>query len=345
MATMGLASQPLLAKNLKLSSRRTPAAERNPFMKEPCPACNEKSMGLEIRPSIKTDTEQVDCPICGKFTITWEAKSELRDRRSDLRHLLSGWIREQSIRGRPPIICSSDYERKPDEAGRFMLSEILDELVPQTVSATMERSLLNLARISKEPGLRLELREVERSICFARSGSQMLYYLQAMDTAGWLLDYSPIIPDAAAFVLSPQAWQHISVLQSSQTESKQGFVAMSFATELDSAWHLGIFPGVTDSGFSPLRLYENEHNEKICDRIVAEIRKSRFLIADVTLQRPSVYYEAGFAQGLGRSVIWSCREDDLKNCHFDTRQYAHIVWRDPVELRERVRRRIEATII
>jgi len=29
--------------------------------------------------------------------------------------------------------------------------------------------------------------------------------------------------------------------------------------------------------------------------------------------------------GLGRQVIWTCRDDDLKNVHFDTRQYNHIV--------------------
>ena len=40
-----------------------------------------------------------------------------------------------------------------------------------------------------------------------------------------------------------------------------------------------------------------------------QIRKSKFLIADFTGQRGGVYYEAGFAYGLGLPVIWTCRKD------------------------------------
>jgi len=48
--------------------------------------------------------------------------------------------------------------------------------------------------------------------------------------------------------------------------------------------------------------------------------------------------------GLGRPVIWSCRDDDLKNVHFDTRQYNHIVWNEPADLRAQLTNRIKATI-
>lgn len=94
----------------------------------------------------------------------------------------------------------------------------------------------------------------------------------------------------------------------------------------------------------PVRIDRVHHNEKICDKIIAEIRTCQFLVADVTLQRAGVYFEAGFAIGLGRPVIWSCREDDLKNVHFDTRQYNHIVWKEPTDLRIQLADRIKATI-
>ena len=76
----------------------------------------------------------------------------------------------------------------------------------------------------------------------------------------------------------------------------------------------------------PVRIDLLQHNEKICDKILAEIRSCQFIIADFTLQRAGVYFEAGFAMGLGRPVIWTCMEDDFENTHFDTRQYNHIVW-------------------
>ena len=60
----------------------------------------------------------------------------------------------------------------------------------------------------------------------------------------------------------------------------------------------------------------------------------KFVIADCTLQRPGVYFEAGFALALGRTLVWTCREDDFKNVHFDTRQYPHIVWTTLDDLRK-----------
>lgn len=95
----------------------------------------------------------------------------------------------------------------------------------------------------------------------------------------------------------------------------------------------------------PVRIDLLQHNEKICDKILAEIRSCQFIIGDFTLQRAGVYFEAGFAMGLGRPVIWTCREDDFENTHFDTRQYNHIVWDTPEDLREKLTNRIRATIV
>ena len=85
---------------------------------------------------------------------------------------------------------------------------------------------------------------------------------------------------------------------------------------------------------------------KIDDEIVAEIRRSRFLIADFTHgkagARGGVYFEAGFALGLGIPVIHTCREDAIDKVHFDTRQYNHILWRNPEDLRDQLEKRILA---
>lgn len=49
-------------------------------------------------------------------------------------------------------------------------------------------------------------------------------------------------------------------------------------------------------------------NKAVIDRILGEIRRARFVVADFTGQRNSLYYEAAFAAGLGREVISCCRE-------------------------------------
>ena len=92
-----------------------------------------------------------------------------------------------------------------------------------------------------------------------------------------------------------------------------------------------------------MRVDAVEHNDKIDDRIVLEIRRSGLLVADVTGHRPGVYFEAGLAMGLGLPVVWTVRDDDLDKVHFDTRQYNHIVWNTPADLASKLRNRILAT--
>ena len=102
------------------------------------------------------------------------------------------------------------------------------------------------------------------------------------------------------------------------------------------------------SGFRPLRIDRKEHVNKIDDEIIAEIRRSRFLVADFTCHpgspRGGVYFEAGFALALGKPVIWTCRNDLIEHVHFDTRQFNHIVWASAEDLAERLRNRIGAVI-
>jgi nucleoside 2-deoxyribosyltransferase len=113
------------------------------------------------------------------------------------------------------------------------------------------------------------------------------------------------------------------------TDSPTGFVAMWFDEQLDNVWLNGIKPGIEGAGYEALRIDTLEHANKIDDEIIANIRKAQFVVADFTGQRGGVYYEAGFAQGLGLPVIWTVRDCDLVNIHFDNRQYNFIQWSGP----------------
>jgi hypothetical protein len=48
--------------------------------------------------------------------------------------------------------------------------------------------------------------------------------------------------------------------------------------------------------------------------------------------------------GLGRPVIWLCKESDRENAHFDARQYNTIYYQDVEELESRLQHRIEAIL-
>ena len=104
-----------------------------------------------------------------------------------------------------------------------------------------------------------------------------------------------------------RGWQELDNLKRPRTNSSQAFVAMWFNETTNDAYINGIELALKTTGYKPIRIDKKEHNNKIDDEIVAEIRRSHFLIADFTCEprnvRGGVYYEAGFAQGLGIPVI------------------------------------------
>jgi len=151
-------------------------------------------------------------------------------------------------------------------------------------------------------------------------------------------------PPLEKLALTVRGWERLGGGPSAEI-SGRCFVAMSFDPSLDRAFMDGIRPAIIDDlGYDAIRVDKVHHNEKICDKILAEIRCSQFLLADVTKQRQGVYFEAGFGMALGRPVIWTCDKNDFPNVHFDTRQYNHIVWDDPHDLRTKLKERVLATI-
>ena len=137
-------------------------------------------------------------------------------------------------------------------------------------------------------------------------------------------------------------------------DSLQAFVAMWFGNDdaskkgMTELYREGIKKAIVEAGYEPMHIGEKEDVDKIDDEIIAEIRRSRFLIADYTHgtdgARGGVYYEAGFAQGLGIPVIRSCRSGQLPSIHFDTRQYHHIEWKTHEDLCVQLEKRIRAMI-
>ena len=82
------------------------------------------------------------------------------------------------------------------------------------------------------------------------------------------------------------------------------------------------------------------HNGNISDKIVEEIRNCKFLVADFTCQNTGVYYEAGYAKGIGKTVIYTCRQDDFVNVHFDIKQIQFVVWTDTKDLENKLKEQI-----
>lgn len=126
--------------------------------------------------------------------------------------------------------------------------------------------------------------------------------------------------------------------------SRDCFVAMWFDASMEEVYQCGIYKPLKDIGFNPVRVDKIEHNDRIDQIIFDLIRRSRFVVADFTGNRAGVYYESGFASGLGLPVIHTCRRDSFVERHFDVHTINTIVYDTIENLATDLRRRVVETI-
>ncbi len=102
----------------------------------------------------------------------------------------------------------------------------------------------------------------------------------------------------------------------------------------------GINTALKNTGNKPFFLDKAIHSENIYNVMLENIHNCKFLVADLTTQNLGVYYEAGYAKALGKTVIFTCKDSDLKNIHFDIKQVQTIGWKDESELSEELAKQI-----
>jgi hypothetical protein len=95
------------------------------------------------------------------------------------------------------------------------------------------------------------------------------------------------------------------------------FVAMAVGrADTDRIYDKHILPTLRAAGIKAVFMGRLEHNDDIDKRIIREIEECDFAIADLTYARPSVYFEAGYAQRKV-PVIYTAQADHLRPRHDD----------------------------
>ena len=88
------------------------------------------------------------------------------------------------------------------------------------------------------------------------------------------------------------------------------------------------------------RVDEVQSNERITDRTLASIKEAEFVLVDLTYDRPNVYYEAGYAQGLGKTPVYVAQEGT--KIHFDVKDYPVIKYPNKRTLKDSLEQRLRA---
>lgn len=266
-----------------------------------------------------------DCPLCGQFVLSGTAEAvipgKIEDR--DESTLLSYAIKKMQRGGRIP----------------YLDSRVVDQIMATTKFPTPPEQandlILWLGQNIRGPGENVELRShAHRTLIGAKSPEGFKFvidYLVKSDLADGVLTTAVggrVI--SATLTLTFKGWERYLELERGVSESRKAFMAMKYGDAALDEMFVKVFQqAVEETGFRLERLIDNPKAGLIDNRLRVEILTSRFVIADLTHWNAGAYWEAGYAEGLGKPVIYICEETvfERNGTHFDTNHHYTVRWR------------------
>ena len=130
-------------------------------------------------------------------------------------------------------------------------------------------------------------------------------------------------------------------------EANAAFIIMAFSQQSETGLplvdiHAAIKRGCKAAEVDAHRADEVEHSGSITELILKQIKTHRFLISDLTHERPNVYYEIGYAHGMQKEVVLTAHRGT--KVHFDIASHNVIFYSSSTELEERIAKRLRARI-
>lgn len=310
-------------------------------MTKRCCLCLQEDGSVRSRRGFDLDVYECECGACGYFRVQAEAVEDLLESSHRVptatRRLLAHYTRWNWEATQKPVVLTFDQIRDPHSTLG---------LRPVTVGQRLANTLQVVAARTSGLGESAQLDpDNDWALVGATDPKEFRLILKHLVETGLAKAPALEIPGVSVGVsLTPHGWERVDTAHRVE-HAAQAFVVMRFSEEYLPARHEGFEAALRDCGYEPRLADTPEHNGKICDKILADIRQSGLVVVDVSEQRSAVFFEAGFALGLGLPVIWCCRADKVTelNDNFDTRQYNHILWDDPADLREKLTNRILAT--
>lgn len=296
-----------------------------------CPVCKQSVEHFKDIESLKSE---VICNYCGEFIIEKSLQAIL-DSNQYNQLIIGSWIREQNSFGVTPELKAIDFDN---------LISLKDKKINQKYELLLKYMYL-------EKTIQIELADLNRLYL-------VLFWCEDIKEFNMLLSKAVEL-NHLKLVFDSMIYKKYSITYDGKefvenlgldNNSNKIFMAFSFSPEMKEKFEPTIKKAVKDASEGKLEAVRvsssiTDHDTKIDDELIGMIKSSKAVIADFTDNRPAVYYEAGFAMGLGIPVIWTCKKVDIDNLSFDTRQYPHIIWENEEDLYKQVVNRLKAKIL
>lgn len=218
-------------------------------------------------------------------------------------------------------------EEKDEDPHVFSASWTLNTNPRSTLSINLNFSnhlvQVNAQNIDKKASKIIKNKVAEFLPEFNSIGPELPHKTEKTETANEAIEYLP-----GAF--RPVAMPELS--------DKDVFVIMSFDKGQRDAFFVSIEPTLKSLGFNPVRVDQIQHNTTVTPEIMRQIERSVFIVADLTGERPNVYYEVGYAHRADKEVILLSKKDTA--IHFDVAAINRIEYEDYTELSDSLKKRV-----
>ncbi len=286
----------------------------------PCPVCLSL---LQVRQHVERGVFFV-CPQCGNFGIPVHAEDfTLRDLLTTPRKraVLSYAIRKSPRTGPQTHLFTVE------ECKAILAADILP--TPQQQGEHLVRWLGN--NLSGSGDVVTLTFPQHGSIIDASSEEAFHFVVEGLAVADLVHTVSPSsMNDVGQRVtLTFKGWSLFEQLRRAPS-GRRAFIAMQYNdAALDEIVNNHFRPAVAETGFILRRLDDEQPAGLIDDRLRLEIQSSHFLIVDLSHDNRGAYWEGGYAEGLGKPVIYTCEEATFNKTpsHFDTNHHLHILWK------------------
>lgn len=301
-----------------------------------CPFCGSKATAWEDRSTLKNIYR--GC-LCDEFIISRDVLDNLKGNKiletDEAKKLFSGYLRNNK-----PITITNEF-----------INDKLQEILDYCQSISLDEKIYKIKNYIYQ-----ETTFLEEPIKINFENIYTLFYLKKSEELARIIRYlnetktmhlhDDISVKPCRVALTIEGFSKIEASFKEHSQSKKVFIACKFGTNYQDKLVETIKSACTACGFEANLVSDKMDNENISNKIISDIKKAKFIIADFTGQNNGVYFEAGYGMGMKKEVIRLIRKGNIKKLHFDTKQFTHIEWEENKwsELKSKLINQIDATI-
>lgn len=307
-----------------------------------CPVCGSVEPKSKSKITRQSEFLSVECGTCGPFLISHEAVEDELDRnpgtplqRAGLSHAIRARHGLQlTVGNQKPMVLSKDIIAMRE--GAFTLPP------PTAVANAIIRTLGNRQRSHGAPIGALPVGfhaiigaegHVEAKRLVMELSAQKLLEGNVLVDTSFSDGKGGIEHDLQieAERLTLDGWRTWESLNLGARGGAGGFIAMQFGdSALDDFVNQVVRPALAEAGYQLVRVDDNPRAGIIDNIMRADIQDADFVLVELSHGNRGAYWEAGYAEGLGKPVIYLCEKEvfeaDRGRPHFDVNHCTTVIW-------------------